>query len=151
MIALSSACKATKTLAKLANHIAKTADRKPGSYPAKLARVCNLSTLLPEEVDQLFAATDVGSVWGVGRRISEKLRAGGVHTVLDLVRKDAATLRAHFSVVLEKTLLELRGTSCMGGAGRTTWDCDPDLSSESHGASRCTSLSSRCRGRRCSH
>ena len=104
---------ATKTLAKLANHIAKTADRKPGSYPAKLAQVCNLSALLPEEVDRLFATTDVGSVWGVGRRIGEKLRAGGVHTVLDLVRTDAATLRAQFSVVLEKTLLEMRGTSCM--------------------------------------
>jgi DNA polymerase V len=104
---------ATKTLAKLANHIAKTADRKPGSYPAKLAQVCNLSALLPKEVDRLFATTDVGSIWGVGRRIGEKLRAGGVHTVLDLVRTDAATLRAQFSVVLEKTLLELRGTSCM--------------------------------------
>lgn len=104
---------ATKTLAKLANHIAKTADRKPGSYPAELAQVCNLSALQPDEVDRLFAATDVGSVWGVGRRISEKLRAGGVHTVLDLVRMDAPALRAQFSVVLEKTLLELRGTSCM--------------------------------------
>ncbi len=104
---------ATKTLAKLANHIAKTADRKPGSYSAQLAQVCNLSALQPDEVDRLFAATDVGSVWGVGRRISEKLRAGGVHTVLDLVRMDAPALRAQFSVVLEKTLLELRGTSCM--------------------------------------
>ena len=33
----------TKTLAKLANHIAKTAERKPGSYPAELAQVCNLT------------------------------------------------------------------------------------------------------------
>ena len=47
------------------------------------------------------------------KRIGEKLRAGGVLTVLDLVRMDAATLRAQFSVTLEKTLLELRGTSCM--------------------------------------
>ena len=37
---------ATKTLAKLANHIAKTAERKPGSYPAQLAQVCNLTELL---------------------------------------------------------------------------------------------------------
>lgn len=34
---------ATKTLAKLANHIAKTAERKPGSYPEHLAQVCNLA------------------------------------------------------------------------------------------------------------
>src|SRR5664279_778840 len=32
---------ATKTLAKLANHVGKTADRKPGSYPAHLAQVCD--------------------------------------------------------------------------------------------------------------
>ena len=104
---------ATKTLAKLANHIGKTADRKPGSYPAQLAQVCNLSGLPQVELESVLAATEVGSVWGVGKRIGEKLRAGGVLTVLDLVRMDAATLRAQFSVTLEKTLLELRGTSCM--------------------------------------
>ena len=31
----------TKTLAKLANHVAKMADRKPGSYPQPLAQVCD--------------------------------------------------------------------------------------------------------------
>ncbi|NRD60063.1 DNA polymerase V subunit UmuC, partial [Corallococcus exiguus] len=35
----------TKTLAKLANHVAKTAERKPGSYPSDLAQVCNLAAL----------------------------------------------------------------------------------------------------------
>ncbi len=104
---------ATKTLAKLANHIGKTADRKPGSYPAHLAQVCDFASLYPHELDALFAATDVGCVWGVGRRTTEKLKAGGIRSVLDLVRADAAALRAQFSVTLEKTLLELRGTSCM--------------------------------------
>jgi DNA polymerase V len=32
----------TKTLAKLANHVAKMADRKPGSYDARFAQVCDL-------------------------------------------------------------------------------------------------------------
>ena len=104
---------ATKTLAKLANHIGKTADRKPGSYPAQLAQVCDFASLAPRELDALFAATDVGCVWGVGRRSTEKLKAGGIRTVLDLARADASALRAQFSVALEKTLLELRGTSCM--------------------------------------
>ena len=42
----------TKTLAKLANHIAKTAERKPGSYPDKFAQVCDLAStaLTPENV-----------------------------------------------------------------------------------------------------
>ena len=104
---------ATKTLAKLANHIAKTADRTPGSYPARLVQVCDFGVLAPHELDALFAATDVRCVWGVGRRTAERLKAGGISTVRDLVRTQASTLRASFSVTLEKTLLELRGTSCM--------------------------------------
>ncbi|MBC7664724.1 MAG: Y-family DNA polymerase [Caulobacter sp.] len=104
---------ATKTLAKLANHIAKTADRTPGSYPARLAQVCDFATLAPHELDALFAVTDVRCVWGVGKRTTERLKAGGISTVQQLVRADASTLRAGFSVTLEKTLLELRGTSCM--------------------------------------
>jgi DNA polymerase V len=104
---------ATKTLAKLANHVGKTADRKPGSYPARLAQVCNFGTLSPSELEAVFGATDVGSIWGVGRRIGAKLREQGVNTVLDFVRTDATTIRKQFSVVLEKTLLELRGTSCL--------------------------------------
>jgi DNA polymerase V len=103
----------TKTLAKLANHVGKTADRKPGSYPAGLAQVCNFGMLSPTELDPVFGATDVGSIWGVGRRIGAKLREQGVTTVLDFVRSDAAVIRKQFSVVLEKTLLELRGTSCL--------------------------------------
>jgi len=104
---------ATKTLAKLANHIAKTADRLPGSYPAYLAQVCDFGRLSRPELDALFAATDVGAVWGVGRRTTEKLKAGGIHTVLDLLRADVTCLRRQFSVVLEKTLRELHGISCL--------------------------------------
>jgi len=104
---------ATKTLAKLANHVGKTAERRPGSYPACLAQVCSFGALDPTDLDAVFGATDVGAVWGVGRRIGAKLREQGVKTVLEFVRADAATIRKQFSVVLEKTLLELRGTSCL--------------------------------------
>jgi DNA polymerase V len=104
---------ATKTLAKLANNIAKTADRKPGSYPADLAQVCDFGRLPRQALEALFAVTDVGMIWGVGKRTTEKLKAGGIATVLDLMRADATTLRRQFSVVLEKTLRELHGTPCM--------------------------------------
>ena len=103
----------TKTLAKLANHVAKTADRKPGSYPGLLAKVCNFGVMTEAELVQVLAVTDVGSVWGVGRRIGAKLNDAGVRTVLDLVQCDTATIRKQFSVVLERTVLELRGTSCL--------------------------------------
>ena len=104
----------TKTLAKLANHIAKTAERKPGVYPAHLAQVCNLETLSAVERQGVFEATEVGEVWGIGRRISKQLTEGGIKTVQDLVRMDAATIRRGWSVVLERTVRELQGTQCIG-------------------------------------
>lgn len=104
----------TKTLAKLANHIAKTAERKPGSYPSQLAQVCNLESLSPAELRSVFEVTDVGAVWGIGRRIGQQLKDGGIQTVQDLVCIDPATIRRGWSVMLERTLRELQGMSCIG-------------------------------------
>ncbi len=104
---------ATKTLAKLANHVAKTAERKPGSYPEQLAQVCNLTALSQPELEAVLAATKVSDVWGVGRRITAQLNDGGIWTALDLVRLDPAMVRGRWSVVLERTVRELQGTSCV--------------------------------------
>ena len=103
----------TKTLAKLANYIAKTAERKPGSYPAELAQVCNLTTLPAQDLDDVLAATLVEEVWGVGRKIGAQLHECGIHTVLDLARMDPATIRRRWSVVLERTVRELQGMQCI--------------------------------------
>ena len=103
----------TKTLAKLANHVAKAADRKPGTYPAQLAQVCDFGAMSRRELDQVMQVTEVGDVWGVGKKTSARLNDGGIRTVLDLVNAHVAALRRQFSVVLEKTVLELRGTSCL--------------------------------------
>lgn len=104
---------ATKTLAKLANHVAKSAERKPGSYAPEFSQVCDLSRLSPESLDAVLAATPVGDIWGVGRRIGEQLVAGGVHNALTLSQLDPATVRKNWSVVLERTVRELRGVSCI--------------------------------------
>lgn len=103
----------TKTLAKLANYIAKTAERKPGSYPEDLAQVCNLAALPASDLEAVLMATPVGEVWGVGRRIGLQLQEAGVNTVLDLIRLSPSTVRARWSVVLEKTVRELQGQSCI--------------------------------------
>ncbi|RYF02386.1 MAG: Y-family DNA polymerase [Comamonadaceae bacterium] len=103
---------ATKTLAKLANHIAKTAERKPGSYPAELAQVCNLAALPAQDLDDVLRGTAVTEVWGVGRRIGAQLVEAGVCNVLDLVRMDPATVRRRWNVVLERTVRELQGMPC---------------------------------------
>lgn len=103
----------TKTLAKLANHVAKTADRKPGVYPADLARVCNLGALPATGLDAVFQATEVGEVWGIGGRIGKQLQEQGVTNVLQLVQLDPATVRRRWSVVLERTVRELQGQACI--------------------------------------
>jgi len=103
----------TKTLAKLANHVAKMAERKPGRYPQPLAQVCDLGTLGPAAQDDLLRSTEVGDVWGVGRRTAPKLHDLGIRTVLDLTRADAAMLGRSFGVVMQKIVRELQGTPCM--------------------------------------
>lgn len=103
----------TKTLAKLANHIAKQSERKPGSYPVQHARVCDLSALDRNDLEGLLAATAVGDVWGVGRQIGKQLMESGIRTALDLSQLDSATVKRRWSVVLERTVLELRGAACI--------------------------------------
>lgn len=112
----------TKTLAKLANLIAKTAELQPGRYPAHLAQVCHLGTLSAEALRTILAATEVGDVWGVGRRLSAQLGSCGIHSALDLAQLDPAAVRRRWSVVLERTVRELQGVASIeleeGGRGK---------------------------------
>ncbi|CAH5107172.1 Y-family DNA polymerase [Klebsiella pneumoniae] len=94
----------TKTLAKLANHAAKTWKATGG--------VVDLSNV--ERQRKLMALLPVDEVWGVGRRISKKLEAMGIKTVLQLADTDIRFIRKHFNVVLERTVRELRGEPCLG-------------------------------------
>ncbi|HHO8483185.1 TPA: Y-family DNA polymerase [Klebsiella pneumoniae] len=95
----------TKTLAKLANHAAKQWQRQTGG-------VVDLSNL--ERQRKLMALLPVDEVWGVGRRISKKLEAMVIKTVLQLADTDIRFIRKHFNVVLERTVRELRGEPCLG-------------------------------------
>ncbi|TQN53429.1 Y-family DNA polymerase [Raoultella planticola] len=95
----------TKTLAKLANHAAKKWQRQTGG-------VVDLSNI--EKQRKLMGALPIDEVWGVGRRISKKLEAMGIKTVLDLADTDIRFIRKHFNVVLERTVRELRGEPCLG-------------------------------------
>ncbi|MDE0926113.1 MAG: Y-family DNA polymerase [Methylophilaceae bacterium] len=95
----------TKTLSKLANHCAKKRPDFNG--------VCNLNSMAPETINQMFTEIDVGEVWGVGRKLVLKLNALGINTVLDLKRANPERLRQQFSVVMEKTIRELNGIVCI--------------------------------------
>jgi len=93
----------TKTLAKLANHAAKKWKQTGG--------VVDLSNI--DRQRKLMALVPVEDVWGVGRRISKKLNAMGITTAKDLAEQSTWIIRKHFNVVLERTVRELRGESCL--------------------------------------
>lgn len=94
----------TKTLAKLANHAAKRWQRQTGG-------VVDLSD--EDRQRKLMAALPVEDVWGVGRRLTKRLENMGIKTVLQLAETDIGFIRKHFSVVLERTVRELRGQPCL--------------------------------------
>lgn len=95
----------TKTLAKLANHLAKKRPEFDG--------VCDLTLLSKPERRAYYASMDVSEVWGVGRRTAEKLHSLGIDTVDALRMTPPPYLRQHFGVVMERTGSELRGIPCL--------------------------------------
>ncbi|WP_180045986.1 Y-family DNA polymerase [Acinetobacter sp. YH12117] len=95
----------TKTEAKLANYMAKKAKRFNG--------VCNLAQMDPKHRDYFWSLIDASEVWGVGRQHSQKLKQYGINTVLDLAQCNPHRLGKAFSVVMQRTVMELQGQSCM--------------------------------------
>ena len=93
----------TKTLAKAAN---RTAKKDPTSGGVAL-----LLTTAAQEL--ALGRMELTDLWGVARRTAEKLIALGITTPLQLRDADPRFLRERFSVVLERTVHELRGTPCI--------------------------------------
>lgn len=95
----------TKTLAKLANHVAKKHPRSKGVF--------NYNDLSDAQQIKLLSTLPVNEVWGVGRRLTQRLAEHEIRTVLDLREAHTPTMRAQFGVVMEKTQRELRGLACI--------------------------------------
>jgi DNA polymerase V len=92
----------TKTLAKVANHLAKAHPDTGGVYELSKA-----------DVDHALAGIEVGEVWGVGPRWAQWLEGQGVATALDLKRADPKAIRRKMTVVGERIVYELNGRSCL--------------------------------------
>ena len=97
----------TKTLAKVANRLSKKHPDFRGHG------ICNLSALPSESLDDYLAQFPVEDVWGIGRRWSARLEGLGIRTALQLSRAEPPRIRKQFNAVLEKTVWELRGLSCL--------------------------------------
>ena len=93
----------TKTLAKLANRLAKKAPRTGG--------VLDLS-LDPAWLEKALSKVDVGDVWGIGPRWAAMLKDRGIFKAADLRDADVRWVRKKMGVVGLRTVMELRGISC---------------------------------------
>jgi DNA polymerase V len=93
----------TKTLAKAANRRAKK--------DAGCGGVCVMLT--EQATDDQLASMAIDDLWGVGSRLAERLAMMGITNPLMLKQADAKFIRERFSVVLERTILELRGIPCI--------------------------------------
>ena len=94
----------TKTLAKAANFFAKrnkTLLRGIQVFPdAAFAK-------------DYLAHMEVGEVWGVGSKTAARLKPLGILCAADLANACSHAIRKKFNVMMAKTVLELKGTSCL--------------------------------------
>ncbi|MEC9327286.1 MAG: Y-family DNA polymerase [Verrucomicrobiota bacterium] len=89
----------TKTLAKMANRMAKKQDTG--------------CLMLKGSENSLISSVRVRDVWGIGRKIEKKLKRLKILTALDLVNAPAPIIRKVGSVQLERTQKELQGLQCI--------------------------------------
>ncbi len=96
----------TSTLAKAANHAAKKLTGYDG-----VAVIDNV-----QSSKAILERMDVSEVWGVGRKISKRLKALSINNAYQLSLQSPKVIRKQFSVVTERTINELNGVSCL------SWD-----------------------------
>ena len=93
----------TKTLSKIANHLAK----KEADYEG----ICILKG--DEKIEEALNRIEISDVWGIGRRLSKFLRNYEVRTAKQFAFLDRRWIRKNMGVVGEKIQLELCGVSCL--------------------------------------
>ncbi len=93
----------SKTLAKLANRVAK----KYKCYGGVFNIIDHL------KIDKILADTDIEDIWGIGRQYSKKLKKFGLQTAYDLVSLPDEWVRKNMTVVGLRTILELKGIPCI--------------------------------------
>tara|TARA_B110000881_G_scaffold218201_1_gene237229 strand:- start:270 stop:1553 length:1284 start_codon:yes stop_codon:yes gene_type:complete len=89
----------TKTLSKVANHIAK--ENKTGVIYIK------------EDVDEKLKNFHISDIWGVGKQLSKLYIKNGIDTAYKLKNISNSWVKKSTNVLGAKTVMELRGTSCI--------------------------------------
>lgn len=93
----------TKTLAKIASHFAKRYKGYKGA--------CVIDT--PAKTQKALELTDIGDVWGIGRRLTKRLRQYGINTAMDLAILPEKVAEKIFNITGMRTWRELNGCPCI--------------------------------------
>ena len=91
----------TKTLSKVANHIAKK--KKSGVT----------SFIGIDNIDPLLERVDINDVWGVGRQLTKFYHKNGIYNAKQLKNKSNTWIKKNSNVLGSRTAMELRGISCI--------------------------------------
>ena len=93
----------TKTLAKVANLLAKK----------KNNGVENLVTKSNDEIDNILQAIDIRDIWGVGSQLSKLYKRNNINNGYELKSKNTTWIRKNTNIIGLKTVTELNGISCI--------------------------------------
>ena len=91
----------TKTLSKVANHIAKK--KKSGVT----------SFIGIDNIDPLLERVDINDVWGVGRQLTKFYHKNGIYNAKQLKNKSNTWIKKNSNVLSSRTAMELRGIACI--------------------------------------
>jgi len=91
----------TKTLSKIANHIAKK----------KQSGVTSLIGI--ENLDPILEKIEINDVWGVGRQLTKFYQKHGVYNAKQLKNKSNTWIKKCSNVLSSRTAMELRGIPCI--------------------------------------
>ena len=92
----------TKTLSKVANHIAK----KKQSGVVSLIGV--------ENIDPILEKVEVNDIWGVGKQLTKFYHKNGIYNAKQLKNKSNTWIKKSSNVLSSRTAMELKGISCIG-------------------------------------
>lgn len=93
----------SKTLAKLANRVAKKDPSRRGVF----------SLTQKNDRDEALKGFSLSDIWGVSSKKEKTLKALGVYDAWDLRESNLDLIKKYLTVVTQKTCLELRGISCL--------------------------------------
>lgn len=94
---------ATRTLAKIANKLAKKRNRQTGVYLMDT----------PAKIEEGLRATEIGDVWGIGPQYAIKLIKAGVYTAWDFTQLPEDYVLKLMTIQGRRTFRELKGERCI--------------------------------------